>query len=379
MRKRVGRWAVGLAVLLTGSLLLWLSAMDRLLLLDHSAKITSVRGWGLERPDLAMPSFYYKMMGGGAQYQWVGNSQILFFHDLKPIQVVVTQTKGGGGPHTSIAWRASVGKPALYDVAAHRERLLTKFAALFQHGGKAETTMVSPEGSRLLWEDNQSHTHFTRLDGTHNRILENTTAAGSGWMADPKRFYTYAWDENKQHKNVIAVSLWNMDDGSYLDQLQFDQPKDYGLMGDCALMPDGSLATHSLHLPRLPLTLYRLASAPGSRAQAVNPTLPAGATVEALVYSPQGDRLAWVINRATFSPLALPLLRRWLPGFIARPQRSASLWVSGTLGEAMHEVGHIPVRPQGHTFYLLDYVRWQPDGKTLSFVSNDNLYTVPVK
>jgi hypothetical protein len=371
MRRRFR--AFGIALVAVALIALGLSHRDGLDLLDRSTRIVSVRGWGLERPDIDLPTRMYDLMSGGAQYQWVGNRQILFFHGLTPIQMTVTPGAGqNAGLH--LDWPDSVGTPTLYDLATHREQPLSQLAALFQRSrGRAKEARVSPDGSRLLWQDHDENTHVAMLDAS--RHLRVHSQGGPGWLANSKQFYDYGWSEDTHKKSAIAIRLWNASDGSSAGQTLFTTSIDYALLGDCVLLPDGALATNTLHLPRIKLTLDRIAQPPNSVVNAIAPAVPADAQVESLVYSPRGDRLAWIISRSTPSPLAF-LLRR-LPHYDPTPNRTYSLWVSGVMGEHPHEIGHIPVRPGGRQYYLIDYVRWQPDEKKLSFVSNDTLYTVP--
>ncbi len=388
MRKRLWRGLIGVAIAVVCFLLLWVGGMDRGRLLERSTRITAVQGWGLQKPDIVISSWTYGLLTGGAQYQWVGNGQILFFHDLAPIQLTAA----------SLNWSASVGTPALYDVSAHSERPLPKLAELFHRaGGEAKTATVSPDGTHLLWRDGQSHVHCSMLDGSRHINAEMNGDLHAGWMADSKRFYTYGFSEDEQQQNVISVHPRDIDDGKSLDQIQFTQMTAYTHLSDYILTPDGYLVTNSFRsldlssvrsfkivglrpgyftqTPEVKPTLILVTPAPNSIAHAVTLTLPAGSTVQSLVYSPRGDKLAWIINRTVPAPFAF--LHRWWPSYKAIPQKTTALWVSGTLGENLHEIGHIPITEHGRHFYLLDYVRWQPDGKTLSFVSNDTLYTVP--
>jgi len=86
--------------------------------------------------------------------------------------------------------------------------------------------------------------------------------------------------------------------------------------------------------------------------------------------------VAWILTRR-HSSLFLFLQRR-IPRFNPTDTRTTSLWVSGAMGENVHEIGHISGKSAGRKFNPISYVRWLPDEKTLSFISNDTLYTVPV-
>ena len=396
MRKKLWRGSLGVAIAVAYFALLWLGGMDRRLLLDRSTLITSVQGWGLQKPDIYVTGGMNTLLEGSAQYRWIGNGRILFFHDIKPIQMTITRTSGS--PTIQMTWSASVGTPTLYDVVKHSERPLPKLAELFHRdGGEAKTATVSPDGTHLLWRDGKDHVHCAMLDGSRHVSAEMNGDSHAGWMADGKRFYTYGFSQDDQHQDVISVHPRDIDDGKSLNQIQFTRTIAYTLLSDCILTPDGGLVTNSFRssdlstvssfkivglqpgyftqTPDVKPTLLKVSPAPNSVAHTVTPTLPAGSTVQALFYSPRGDKLAWIINRTV--PDKFAPLHRWIPQYKPTQQKTTALWVSGTLGDNLHEIGHIPITEHGRQFYLLDYVRWQPDGKTLSFVSNDMLYTVP--
>jgi hypothetical protein len=75
---------------------------------------------------------------------------------------------------------------------------------------------------------------------------------------------------------------------------------------------------------------------------------PAGQQIEAVSFSPAGDRFAWIVGE--------------------------QLWVSKLDGTDRVEIGRLPAEGWGKGQSLI----WLPDGKRLSFVYNDSLYTVPV-
>lgn len=99
---------------------------------------------------------------------------------------------------------------------------------------------------------------------------------------------------------------------------------------------------------------------PRSRSRQTIIKLPGKGTVSFTAFSPRCDRVAFL--------------------YIPKSKRSISLWICRTNGQNMHMVGTI----QG-TFSEWDYssktspcsLRWKPDGKHLSFVYKDALYTVP--
>src|SRR5262249_55625630 len=111
-----------------------------------------------------------------------------------------------------------------------------------------------------------------------------------------------------------------------------------------------------------------------------------------LTISPQGDRVAWA-----FETDSVPSWSSWLhkifPSYRVTSHHVCELWVSRLDGNDMHEVGHLELNPQTSipqssmavarqllTYALQDHpdqIRWLPDGKRLSFLYKDALYTVP--
>jgi len=382
VRKRL--WMGGIALTIVAGIALWVGTVDHLDLLDHSTRITSIRGWGLEQPDAGIPLEPGELLAERAQYQWVGKRQILFFHGMKPIQVSIPPPSSPGSSPLAIVQRpASVATPTLYDVATHREQALPRLAQLF-HGNNynVQQATVAPDGTRLFWQSSSCHFDIALLDGSQHAHFDKEPDVTIGWPQDRAEAYTYGWAKDAhmhsikmQNSRVIAVHFWDRNGGKGLGQSLFVAPANMRMLGDFKLLSNGDLAANTLETNPPPLTLYRISPTPNSVIHSVVPPLPAGTTVEALIYSPQGDRVAWIIDRDWVSPFAF--LHRWLPRYAPKPRRTASIWVSGPMGENLHEIGHILFHPKRQQFCLIDYVRWQPDEKNLSFVSNDILYTVP--
>jgi hypothetical protein len=80
---------------------------------------------------------------------------------------------------------------------------------------------------------------------------------------------------------------------------------------------------------------------------------PAGQRIHEVSFSPSGDRIAWIAEEL---------------------QGRSALWGSNIDGSRRVEIGYMAEAGWGRGERLL----WLPGGKRLSFVYNDNLYTVPV-
>jgi hypothetical protein len=97
---------------------------------------------------------------------------------------------------------------------------------------------------------------------------------------------------------------------------------------------------------------------------------------DAVVFSPDGDRIAWQFqfsHTTIFASLLQSLL-----GLHSEPYTTAELWVSKLDGSDMHQIGYQRV----DSYSTLDDdspfgVAWLPDGKHLSFVYRNVLRVVP--
>lgn len=88
------------------------------------------------------------------------------------------------------------------------------------------------------------------------------------------------------------------------------------------------------------------------------------------VMAPTGDRLAWLI----FFQQKWPHVewQREFPFVRSETRYLASLWVSGLDGSDLREIGHLGAGED------LRRIAWTPDGRRLSYVYRDTLWTVPV-
>ena len=92
------------------------------------------------------------------------------------------------------------------------------------------------------------------------------------------------------------------------------------------------------------------------------------------VVSPQGDRLAWLVESDYTPPGSVWLRRVWV--FLGQRKRPlVGLWISRVDGSHMQEIGHLNYKPGEE---IPQDIRWTPDGKRLSFLYKGGLYTVPV-
>ncbi len=104
---------------------------------------------------------------------------------------------------------------------------------------------------------------------------------------------------------------------------------------------------------------------------------PPNADIEEMVLSPQGDRIAWKTN--TWHDLQ-SAVSEFMSGLKGTGQRGRvtgyAIWVSRLDGTEMKQLGMERLPNSGFGF---EHLRWLPDGKSVSFVYKNGLYTVPAE
>ncbi|MCW3052332.1 MAG: hypothetical protein JWN14_1502 [Chthonomonadales bacterium] len=106
--------------------------------------------------------------------------------------------------------------------------------------------------------------------------------------------------------------------------------------------------------------------------------LPVTAEIDNVELAPRGDRLAWLLVDSRRSPL-ITMLIRLVPSLSGRfpPTEGISVWVSRLDGTEMQEIGFQQTHASGKDTNVATDLRWMPDGKHLSFLMNNSLYSVP--
>jgi hypothetical protein len=98
------------------------------------------------------------------------------------------------------------------------------------------------------------------------------------------------------------------------------------------------------------------------------------------VLSPDKDHIAWKVVCRRSSPF-LTMLGRVFSRLRSEPRETAEIWVSRLDGSGMREIGHLNLHlgPNSVGEKTPSEIRWTPDGKKLSYIYKDTLYTVPVE
>ena len=159
----------------------------------------------------------------------------------------------------------------------------------------------------------------------------------------------------------------------------FLSPPEFQYLAKITIRPDGTLVTVGWDGdPEAISQADIFAIAPGKHGSVrkFKIHMPSYVVLVDLAFSPHGDRIAWVLMQTHPSP-ASALLHRILPMVKLVPKTVTGLWVSQIDGSNLHEIGHLDNPSGPNKIPPIDYVRWLPDGKKLSFVYRDALYTVP--
>ena len=99
--------------------------------------------------------------------------------------------------------------------------------------------------------------------------------------------------------------------------------------------------------------------------------VPANMDVQEVALSPDRTQLAW---KFTVKPLPLGVKATINSSYVRRSKPfKAGLWISDLNFNHLREIGTVDIRDD-----KISMVRWTSDGKSLSFVDDDTLYTVPV-
>ncbi|MCW3051803.1 MAG: hypothetical protein JWN14_973 [Chthonomonadales bacterium] len=102
-------------------------------------------------------------------------------------------------------------------------------------------------------------------------------------------------------------------------------------------------------------------------------------------FSPQGDRIVWLLVPSAPAPSFSVWISRYIPAIRPSQTLRVGFWVSRIDGTQMHELGYTPLPiPFGSDMFLSDlrngvpdHITWTTNGKQLSFQYHHTRYTVP--
>ena len=302
-------------------------------------------------PDLLKNSSYLTDKVTDRDYYWLSNEELLY---LTPNQMA--------GSYALHRLNLTSGKDA------EQSNLKTGNFRLSPDGQWALT--VSPSHTASLFtlertDGKRQFRYFTHLDSEEANI---------------------AWTQN----NNAIITLAFQDTGALLTTYPLDKPailKPIPIpLHDNQLMLGVTAANHVLAIQNIsedqiahlhssiPLYDFALTGADDLHKIEVSRPLGNGSILDEVVLNPSGDRLVWEFTGEE-SPLLYNALQRIYGIFGVHSKQFASLWTSKTDGSAMREVGRLhltSVEVKPHALH------WTPDGRNISFLYKEKLYSIPV-
>ena len=230
---------------------------------------------------------------------------------------------------------------------------------------------LSPDAKWLLCHDYSRSWVAVSLDSSHD-VIRPFQGAGSGevgpftaWLPDARSWLQAVQEEGVTHNYLYRVDTPTVTD--HVGRFGLDGLEIVGFFGPTRVLTilprtgDGggiSMADYDALSPATSSHFY---------IQHVPPNM----DVQQVVLSPDRSRLAW---KFAVKPLPLGLKATINSGYVRHSSPvTAGLWISDLNLNNLREIGTVDIRDDHIT-----NLRWTPDGKRLSFIDGDALYTVPV-
>ncbi|HLK60380.1 MAG TPA: hypothetical protein VKU00_27715 [Chthonomonadaceae bacterium] len=271
-----------------------------------------------------------------------------------------------------------------HNLQTGKERAFRKVSRMWDDDGFYKQRIeISPDGQWVLWsgdfhpEDYSYHgTYYARLDGSQKFHVADKKGEFIGWrwLPDSRHLLETTGKEDEQtgeytlSKAVIRTidglritrALSRRQAKVYLDNRLVTMVSNHRVIFEDYIHAGADLAQHVLEEIEAdpePKRLHRWTITP-----------PKTSEREEMQISPNGRRLAWIL----FQPTA------------SQDFHKATLCTSSMDGSHMREIGHLRVPPLGSMGEISDFdqyphrLKWLPDGKQLSFLYKDTLYTLPI-
>lgn len=275
--------------------------------------------------------------------------------------------------------------PAVYDPATGQKTVLSALGHALHSAEylSLQQSRLSPDGKWLVTGvHGQPQTcTLASLDGAHAVEVPvkyaDTNYAHTVWAPDSRSWLYVAEDpyDHCAHVRIYDTGGKLLRDVAHAMQFYGREPLGFVIgervvAASRTIYGDGGIpfAEFGLYPNCPPRRLYDL-TAPGDASAVMDVAL-----------SPRGDRLAWAFAY-TPVPLGIRALRRSRL-FRGREPSSFGLCVSRVDGSAMRDLGRLSSPgDRGLPYWAapgrLRCLRWTPDGKRVSFLYEDGLYTVP--
>ena len=234
---------------------------------------------------------------------------------------------------------------------------------------------LSPDGKWLLGES-KSHTPkqawvTTSIDGTrqvtrpHQYDEREDRGIFALWRPDSR-----SWIQAVEINNNVHIFSYRLDTSPVADSAQDFFFSDHSLVGFFGAGRVLAIRPQTGDGGGVGVADFGDGPAPAPASFYI-PQVPANMDVQEVTLSPDRNRLAW---KFTVKPLPLGLKATISSRYVRQSSPvTAGLWTTDLNLNNLHEIGTVDIRDDHIT-----NLRWTPDGKRLSFIDGDALYTVPV-
>jgi hypothetical protein len=232
---------------------------------------------------------------------------------------------------------------------------------------------LSPDGKWLLW----NHVDFPRsqwvaaaFDGQQQQWAQGSDPASTEaylpnhalWMPDSTRWVELVSRLKNDIYSIHLAHKYAMGGTTPVSTVHISGLQDglpVGIRQDEVVVMDNSPRRTDAPIRQIDLSLVSL-GADKVTAQQLSVPIPVSAAVADVRLSPQGERLAWILEQEHDKTRLYTLYTADADGAHARP------------------IGSAPGMQIGKAYSWPRELRWLPDGKQISFVYQNAVYTLPV-
>jgi hypothetical protein len=263
---------------------------------------------------------------------------------------------------------------------------------------------VSPDGTRALWggmDSKQGGVTSASLDGSS--ITRSGPIGGNFWLADSRPIWMRdgkRWAQLVVDERSLYAVVESLDQPGAKRTIPIGEPKGITrtanrvrtrlvgctqtgrvvatLVGyDQSPSPQRKIDVIDFSVDGGPARVHEYTVTLPQSANAPDENYNSLSRYEEVQLSPRGDRLAWMVRVREDEQSLRQWLAQWLPSLRKAPRKLAELWTSKLDGSDMKIVGYLEMaRYANHDPHTL---RWLPNGRSMSFIYEGALWTVPAK